>query len=51
MARAWRKKNQDKRRQRALENLFKNNSMDELFGDERRRKEVAILKKRGASDV
>ena len=46
MARAWRKKNQTKRRQRALDNLFKNNSTDALYGDERRRKEVKVLETR-----
>ena len=46
MARAWRKKNQAKRRQKALDNLFKNNSTDAVYGDERRRKEVEILKTR-----
>lgn len=51
MARAWRKKNQAKRRQKALDNLFKNNCIDAVYGDERRRKEIAILKKRGASNV
>ncbi len=46
MARAWRKKNRNKRRQKALDNLLKNNCIDALYGDERRRKEVEILKSR-----
>ncbi len=46
MARAWRKKNRTKRRQKALDNLFKNNSTDAVYGDERRRKEVKVLKAR-----
>lgn len=51
MARARRKKNQAKRRQNAMDNFFKNNCIDAVYGDERRRKEVEILKKRGASLV